>query len=60
MIEMFYEIKNVKEYFKENDIGEVSIEALDFWFNALNFTTFTTVNQKFNALLNKIHLLLSK
>lgn len=57
---MFNEIKNIKDYFKESDIGDVSIEALDFWFNILNFTTYITINQKCNALLNKIHLVLSK
>ena len=51
----FNEMKNVKDAFKDEDIGEVTIEALDFWFNFLNFETYQTTNTKYNALLRKIH-----
>ena len=29
----FAEMKGIKEVFLEDDIGEVNIESLDFWYN---------------------------
>ena len=40
---------------KEEDIGEVSVENLEFWFNFCNFSFYKTTNTKFNELLRKIH-----
>jgi hypothetical protein len=51
----FSEMKGVKEIFTEDDIGEVTIEGLDFWYNLLNMSVYSTVNQKYNFLLRKIH-----
>ena len=56
----FAEMKNVKEVFTEEDIGEVSIEALEYWYLFFNFGTFITTNKKYNALMRKIHLCLLK
>jgi len=51
----FNEIKKIKDVIKEEDIGEVSVENLEFWFNFCNFSFYKTTNTKFNALLRKIH-----
>ena len=51
----FSEMKGVKEIFTEDDIGEVTIEGLDFWYNLLNMSVYSTINQKYNFLLRKIH-----
>jgi hypothetical protein len=48
-------MKGVKEIFTEDDIGEVTIEGLDFWYNLLNMSVYSTINQKYNFLLRKIH-----
>ena len=59
--EMFYgkkqfnEIKKIKDVIKEEDIGEVSVDNLEFWFNFCNFSFYKTTNTKFNELLRKIH-----
>ena len=51
----FNEIKKIKDVIKEEDIGEVSVENLEFWFNFCNFSFYKTTNTKFNELLRKIH-----
>ena len=51
----FNEIKKIKDVIKEEDIGEVSVENLEFWFNFCNFSFYKSTNTKFNALLRKIH-----
>ena len=51
----FAEMKGIKEVFLEDDIGEVNIESLDFWYNLLNISVYNTINQKYNALLRKVH-----
>ena len=51
----FNEIKKIKDVIKEEDIGEVSVENLEFWFNFCNFSFYKATNTKFNALLRKIH-----
>jgi hypothetical protein len=51
----FNEIKKIKDIIKEEDIGEVSVENLEFWFNFCNFSFYKATNTKFNALLRKIH-----
>ena len=51
----FNEIKKIKDAIKEEDIGEVSVENLEFWFNFCNFSFYKTTNTKFNGLLSKIH-----
>ena len=51
----FNEIKKIKDIIKEEDIGEVSVENLEIWFNFCNFSFYKVTNTKFNALLRKIH-----
>ena len=51
----FNEIKKIKDVIKEEDIGEVSVDNLEFWFNFCNFSFYKTTNTKFNELLRKIH-----
>ena len=51
----FAEMKGIKEVFLEDDIGEVNIDSLDFWYNLLNISVYNTINQKYNALLRKVH-----
>ena len=51
----FNEVKKIKDVIKEEDIGEVSVENLEFWYNFCNFSFYKTTNTKFNALLRKIH-----
>jgi hypothetical protein len=52
----YNDMKGVKEDFTDDDIGTVSIDVLDFWFNFLNCNTYMTTNEKYNALLRKIHM----
>ena len=51
----FNEVKKIKDVIKEEDIGEVSVDNLEFWFNFCNFSFYKTTNTKFNELLRKIH-----
>ena len=51
----FNEIKKIKDVIKEEDIGEVSVDNLEFWFNFFNFSFYKATNTKFNELLRKIH-----
>jgi hypothetical protein len=51
----FNEVKKIRDVIKEEDIGEVSVENLEFWFNFCNFSFYKSTNTKFNALLRKIH-----
>ena len=51
----FNEIKKIKDVIKEEDIGEVSVDNLEFWFNFCNFSFYKATNTKFNELLRKIH-----
>ena len=54
-VKQFAEMKGVKDNFSEDDIGEVSVQNLDIWYNLLNFNTYTCTHQKFNALFRKIN-----
>ena len=54
----FNEIKKIKDVIKEEDIGEVSVENLEFWYNFCNFSFYKATNTKFNELLRKIHKIL--
>ena len=51
----FNEVKKIKDVIKEEDIGEVSVDNLEFWFNFCNFSFYKTTNTKFNELFRKIH-----
>ena len=54
-VKQFTEMKGVRDNFSEDDIGEVSVQNLDIWYNLLNFNTYTCIHQKFNALFRKIN-----
>ena len=54
----FAEVKKVKEAFSEKEMGEISLENLDFWLNFTGFKFYRTENMEFNALLRKAHKLL--
>jgi hypothetical protein len=46
----------VDENIKKDQIGEITMEALDFWFNLTNFQMFATIHKNFNGLFNDMHL----
>jgi hypothetical protein len=50
--------KHVQNMLKKEYLGDISVENLDFWYNFTNFQIFNVQNQRFNALLYELHLML--